>query len=167
MLFVHVMFVDQENKRVWRMIAFNIKIQFQNLQYKRCLCVCMFMYIFDSEYLISMYPWYAYGIVSFARWVYLSTSLRNLSRVFQASERSETSAEISHEKQCHMHFLARLPMFCALLNVFIISSECEMGVLFRSARNTVLCMRWNNWLIVLTLINVKMPYSKYSDCYFY
>ena len=38
------------------------------------------------------------------------------------SERSETSAEIIHlDKQCHMHFLARFPMLCELLSVFIIS----------------------------------------------
>ena len=42
----------------------------------------------------------------------------------EVSERSETSAEITHlarETMPYMHFLAQFPMFCALLNVFIIS----------------------------------------------
>ena len=39
----------------------------------------------------------------------------------QASERSETSAEITHLARETVPFFARFPMFCAPLNVFIIS----------------------------------------------
>ena len=41
--------------------------------------------------------------------------------LFQQDRRRVLRLPISHDKQCHMHFLTRFPMFCALLNVFIIS----------------------------------------------
>ena len=59
---------------------------------------------------------YAYGIVSSARWVYLSTSLRNLSRAFR---RVKDRRPILHEKQCHMHFLARFQCFVHVFIFFI------------------------------------------------
>ena len=73
---------------------------------------------------------YAYGIVSSARWVYLSTSLQNLSRAFRRVKDRRTSAEITH--------LARFLMFCALLNVFIISFFTRV----RDTYSTDLVSKW-------------------------
>ena len=79
--------------------------------------------------------WLNMGTIGLFGPIPLSTSLRYLF----------CEPLLSHEKQCLKHFLTRFPIFCALLDVFILSfhPECEITI-----ARTSWVSKWGVWFRV-------------------
>ena len=77
-------------------------------------------------------------------------STPHLARVAQRRGPDESrmpDEAISYENESHMHFLARFPMFCALLNVFKIS-------IFTKVRDGYISDLVSKWDFVLECENI-------------